>query len=147
MADSEITKPKNHLPLQTLEFRVLLVLMDGDLHGYGIAKEIERRDTSLGKIFPTNLYRRLRVMAQRGLIDRLPAGGDGKTKRQFRLTELGRQVAQAEARRLESLVADARQHDLLSARRERSRGGYVALEQAANHLSYHSTLRSIKSTT
>ena len=114
MANSEGADPGSHLPLQTLEFRVLLVLMDGDLHGYGLAKEIERRDSALGKIFPTNLYRRLRDMAERGLINHLPASGNGDAKRQFRLTKLGRLVAREEARRLESLVQDARQQNLLS---------------------------------
>jgi len=102
------------LPLHTLEFRVLLVLMDGDLHGYGVAKEVERRDTSLGKIFPTNLYRKLRDMSERGLIEHLPERSSGDQKRQFRITKLGRRVAQEEAKRLESLLLDARQHDLLS---------------------------------
>ena len=106
--------PSSYLPLHTLEFRVLLVLMDGDLHGYAIAKQIEQSDSSLGKIFPTNLYRRLRDMAERGLIDHLKASANGETKRQFRITKFGRLVAAEEARRLESLVLDARQHDLLS---------------------------------
>ena len=69
MTEPKASDPNSHVPLTTLEFRVLLVLMDGDLHGYGIAKEVERTDASLGKIFPTNLYRRLRDMADRGLIE------------------------------------------------------------------------------
>ena len=114
MTKKKDVDPRIHLPLHALEFRVLLVLMDGDLHGYGIAKEIERRDSSLGKIFPTNLYRRLRNMTVRGLANHLPASGNGETKRQFRLTKLGRLVAREEARRLEGLVRDARSLDLLS---------------------------------
>jgi DNA-binding PadR family transcriptional regulator len=106
----------NNTQLTTLEFRILLVLMDGDLHGYGIAKEVERRDSSLGKIFPTNLYRRLRDMAQRGMIDHLPTAPDGDQKRRFRITTFGRQVAREEAKRLEDLVLDARRYDLLSSR-------------------------------
>jgi DNA-binding PadR family transcriptional regulator len=93
---------------------VLLVLMDGDLHGYAVAKEIEHRDASLGRIFPTNLYRKLRDMAERGLIEHLPAPANGDQKRQFRITKLGHRVAQVEVRRLEGLLLDARQHDLLS---------------------------------
>jgi len=116
MPNTRTAEPSTLLPLHPLEFRVLLVLMDGDLHGYGIAKEIERRDRSLGKIFPTNLYRRLRDMADHGMIDHLPASRTGEQKRQFRLTRFGRSVAQAEARRLEGLVLDAREHDLLSSR-------------------------------
>jgi DNA-binding PadR family transcriptional regulator len=113
MAPSKKTNATGYVPLHTLEFRVLLVLLDGDLHGYGIAKEIERRDSSLGRIFPTNLYRRLRDMTERDLIEHL-AASDNDQKRQFRITKLGRRVAQEEARRLEQLVMDAQQHDLLS---------------------------------
>lgn len=116
MHDIQGTSPNDYLPLNTLEFRVLLVLMDGDLHGYGIAKEIERRDAGLGKIFPTNLYRRLRDMAKCGMIDHLPASGDGDAIRRFRISEFGRRVASEEAQRLEGLVLDARRHDLLSSR-------------------------------
>ena len=114
MGLSKTADPDSYLPLNTLEFRVLLVLMDGDLHGYGIAKEIERRDSSLGKIFPTNLYRRLKDMTERGLLEQLPAPFNGDQKRLFKLTKLGRLVAKEEAHRLEALVLDARKHDLLS---------------------------------
>ena len=117
MSNSTRIDTDDHLPLHPLEFRVLMVLMDGDLHGYAIAKEVERRDTSLGKIFPTNLYRRLRDMSERGLIDQLAASSNGEQRRQFRVTRLGRRVAQAEARRLESVLADARQHGLLASSR------------------------------
>ena len=113
------TDPRACLPLRPLEFRVLLVLMDGGLHGYGIAKEVERRDSSLGKIFPTNLYRRLRDMAGRGLIDEaasLTEGEGSQRRRLFEITELGHRVAEEEARRLEKLVHDARQKALLAPR-------------------------------
>ena len=116
MTRSNKGDPDGFLPLNTLEFRVLLVLMDGDLHGYGIAKEIERRDPSLGRIYPTNPYRRLRDMSEHGLLAELPASDNGEQKRLFKLTELGRLVAKKEALRLEALVLDARKHDLLSQR-------------------------------
>jgi DNA-binding PadR family transcriptional regulator len=114
MPNTSEPDPEEHVPLHPLEFRVLLVLMDESLHGYGIAKEIERRDVSLGRIFPTNLYRRLRDMADRGFIENLPVPPKGDQRRQFRITKYGRLVAQAEARRLEALVMDARKQDLLS---------------------------------
>jgi DNA-binding PadR family transcriptional regulator len=98
--------------MHPLEFQVLLVLMDGDLHGYGIAKEIEEKDTGLGRIFPTNLYRRLRDMAGKGLLTEAetPAGAQ---KRLFSITRFGREAARAEAERMEALVRSARGHRLL----------------------------------
>ena len=102
------------IPLHPLQFRVLLVLMEGKLHGYALAKEIEERDESLGKIFPTNLYRRLRDMQEAGMIkeETKQLGSDGR--RRFAITRFGRNVARAEARRLKALLADAKRHQLLT---------------------------------
>ncbi len=109
--------PAAHIPLHPLAFQVLLVLMDGDLHGYGIAKAIEDKDTRLGRIYPTNLYRRLRDMAADGLIDETKSDGDDGARRStFEITPLGHDVAVEEARRLEAMVVDARRYKLLAQR-------------------------------
>jgi len=115
MAEQSPLDPGQHIPMHPLEFQVLLVLMDGDLHGYGIAKEIERRKTGLGKIFPTNLYRRLRDMGEKGMLseDDDPSGDQ---RRLFGITRYGTLVARAEAERLEALVISARQKSLLPTR-------------------------------
>jgi DNA-binding PadR family transcriptional regulator len=115
MRRAPVDDPLRHIPMHPLELQVLLVLMEGDLHGYGIAKEIERRDTGLGKIFPTNLYRRLRDMAQKGMISEA-VEPEGDQRRLFRITPFGHLVARAEAERLEALVISARRHRLLPTR-------------------------------
>jgi DNA-binding PadR family transcriptional regulator len=117
MSANQPPDPRRHIPMHPLELQVLLVLMDGELHGYGIAKEIERRDTGLGKIFPTNLYRRLRDMAEKEMIQEDAEAADDQ-RRVFRVTPFGRAVARAEAQRLEALVASARAHLLLPSRAE-----------------------------
>jgi len=104
--------PTRHIPMHPLEFQVLLVLMEGELHGYGIAKEIEERETGLGRIFPTNLYRRLRDLVKKGLLAEVEAP-TGTQKRLFRITRFGREVARVEAVRMEALVRSARGHSLL----------------------------------
>lgn len=118
-----VSKPSPHrrtadpgelVPLADLDFRVLLVLLDGELHGYGIAKEIERREGEVRRLQPTNLYRRLRDLASRGLLEERPEAGGGQRRRLFRVTELGREVAREEAKRLESLLLEARRNDLLA---------------------------------
>ena len=109
--------PATHIPLHPLAFQVLLVLMDGDLHGYGIAKAIEEKDTRLGRIYPTNLYRRLRDMATDGLIGETRSADDqGARRSTFDITTLGHDVAVEEARRLETMVVDARRYKLLAQR-------------------------------
>jgi len=109
------TDPANHIPMHPLEFQVLLVLLEGGLHGYGIAKEIEGRSTDLGRIFPTNLYRRLRDMAKKGMVVESP-DPEGDQRRVFAITPFGRQVARAEAERMEAIVISARRHHLLPSR-------------------------------
>ena len=105
----------NFLPLHPLEFRILLALLDGPGHGYRIVQEIEAREAG-GKIWPANLYRRIRDLLGQGLIEETgaPRGEDSDPRRTYvRLSALGRRVAEAEARRLAALVADARAQRLL----------------------------------
>jgi DNA-binding PadR family transcriptional regulator len=108
---------RRHLPLHPFELRILLVLVaEGPVHGYRIVKAIEERDGTWKKVFPANLYRRIRDLLSRGLIEEaaVPPGADDDSRRRyFRSTELGDAVARAEARRLAGLVDDLRAADLL----------------------------------
>ena len=107
--------PEVYLPLHPLEFRVLLAALDGPSHGYAIVKAIEAREE--GAIYPANLYRRVRDLLSRGLLEDVeaPAGEDPEGRRRYVVvTRLGRAVARLEARRLDALVRDARAAHLLS---------------------------------
>ena len=110
--------PADYLPLHPLEFRILMVLMKGRSHGYAIVQEIESREKALKRIYSANLYRRIRDLLARHLREDAdpPAGGaDDPRRRYFQITELGREVAAAEAGRLRGLVTEARARGLLSA--------------------------------
>ncbi|MEJ2205982.1 MAG: PadR family transcriptional regulator [Gemmatimonadota bacterium] len=113
MADSPDVQ--RHLPLHPEAFRILLVLLAGDAHGYAIVKELERDPGRPGRVLPANLYRRIRTLLGHGLIgessQRADPRVDDQRRRYFTVTDLGREVARAEARRLEALVDGAR--DLL----------------------------------
>lgn len=106
------TELEDFLPLHPFELRILLVLARGPAHGYPIIRAIEEADGSWKRVLPGNLYRRLRDMCARGLVEEVaaPEGGpdDERQRRTYALTELGRRIAVAEARRLDALVADAR---------------------------------------
>ena len=110
--DEREARPEDFLPLHPFDLRILLVLARGPAHGYPIVRAIEERDSSWKRVFPANLYRRLRDMLARGLVTEVePPGGapaDERHRRTFALTDLGRRVAAAETARLEALVADAR---------------------------------------
>lgn len=107
------------LPLHPLEARILVVLADGPAHGYRIVQQIERRDAAWAKVFPANLYRRIRSLAARGLIQEVAAGESPRGRRSFELTSLGRAVARAEGERLRELLADFTASNLFPQPRKR----------------------------
>jgi DNA-binding PadR family transcriptional regulator len=107
----------SQLPLTPLSFHILLALADGERHGYGILKEIERRARGQMKTASGALYLAAVRLVDTGLIeesDRRPDPDlDDRRRRYYRLTEFGRQVAEAEARRLVDLAEAARETGLL----------------------------------
>jgi DNA-binding PadR family transcriptional regulator len=117
-----VNSPGSFLPLHPLEFRILMILLEGPSHGYAMVQEIERREKELRRIYPANLYRRIRDLLAKGLLeDADPPDGeaDDPRRRYFQISELGRQVAAAEASRLRGLLAEAQDRGLLS-----TNGGY-----------------------
>jgi len=113
----ETIDPTTLLPLHPLEFRILLVLLEGASHGYRIVRAIEERERGISRIYPANLYRRIRDLQQKGLVEESapPRGAGVDARRTYvRVTSLGRRVARLEAERLEVLVMEAREHRLLA---------------------------------
>jgi DNA-binding PadR family transcriptional regulator len=106
------------LPLRPVEFDVLLSLAGGERHGYGIIQDAEARGlTSVPDV--GTLYRALRRMQDQGLIDegarRRAADAGDERRNYYRITSLGRRVAQLEARRLAALTRAAILGGLLEA--------------------------------
>lgn len=108
--------PKNdvatHVPLKPDVLQILLSLEDDERHGYAILREIERATDGELSLAPSPFYRKLKRLAEKGLVsesDERPAPElDDERRRYYRLTGLGREVLQAEARRLVALVRDER---------------------------------------
>jgi DNA-binding PadR family transcriptional regulator len=100
------------LPLRPVVFHVLLSLADSERHGYAIVQDIAERSAARIRLEPGNLYRHLKFMLDEGLIEesgrRPVAGRDDERRRYYRMTRFGRQVALAEASRLEAVAAEAR---------------------------------------
>lgn len=96
------------LPLHPDAFRILVVLREGERHGYAIVKELERDPARPMQMLPANLYRRIRRLRDEGLIEEADARPDPEVddqrRRYFTVTPLGEAVARAEAERLKSLV-------------------------------------------
>jgi len=99
------------LPLPPATFHILVALADGERHGYAIMQEVAARTGGDLRLSPGTLYRSIQRMLEQGLLAELtgkPAKGDDERRRYYRLTPFGREVAQAETRRLAQLLKLAR---------------------------------------
>jgi DNA-binding PadR family transcriptional regulator len=109
--------PRSLLPLTPLAFQVLLALADEDRHGYGIIREVDVRTDGLIRLRSGSLYTLLQRLLDEHLIveseDRPDPEDDDHRRRYYRVTDLGRRVLTAEARRLESAVGEARRKHVL----------------------------------
>jgi DNA-binding PadR family transcriptional regulator len=112
--------PENFLPLHRDTFQILVSLADSDRHGYAIMQDIADRTGDARAITPSTLYSSIRRLLESGLIKELhhPPNreNDDPRRRYYRLTVLGRRVAELEARRLETLLHHARHGGLLPKR-------------------------------
>jgi len=106
-----------HLPLSPATLHVLLALTAGELHGYAIMVEVTSQSGVQYRIGPGTLYDNLKKLLNAGLVEELDAPGDGRTRRKYRLTELGNGVLAAEVERLSGVLREARRALKLSERR------------------------------
>ncbi len=108
--------PEKLLPHTPLPLHILLALAAGENHGYGLMKEVRERTN--GAINPATgtVYLALQRLEDEGLVGdgglETPSDG-GVARRSWAITDFGRQVAAAEARRLVGLVEMALDRDLL----------------------------------
>jgi DNA-binding PadR family transcriptional regulator len=104
------------LPLSTQVFQILLALVDEDLHGYAIIQDVAGRTGGEVRLTASTLYAAIKRLLESEWIEELarrPKFDDDPRRRYYRLTALGRDVARAEARRLERMAAMAREKRLL----------------------------------
>ena len=110
--------PGSFLPLKPRVFLMLLVLAQGQRHGYALKEELLRRTDGRLNLGPGTLYRTIHGLLEDGLIaesdERPEPQSDDERRRYYHVTDLGRRVASAEAARLSELVDLARTEGLLS---------------------------------
>jgi DNA-binding PadR family transcriptional regulator len=105
-------------PLTPAMFNVLLALAGEDLHGYAILKEVAEQTAGEVQLSTGTLYGIIKRLLVEGLIvevRRRPVENDDARRRYYHLTDAGREIAVAEARRMEKLVARARTKQLIRA--------------------------------
>lgn len=101
-----MAQPNGTIPPAALY--VLLVLSDGERHGYGIIKEIEAVTDGALTILPGTLYRIVKQLVDDGWIVEVGADEKDERRRYYRLTPRGRKAAQAEVARMAMIVSIAR---------------------------------------
>lgn len=103
---------ESFLPLTPAMFQILLALADGEKHGYAILKEVARRTDDKVRLSAGTLYGNLARLENSGLIAesgrRPEVVLDDERRRYYLLTDFGREVAVAEAERMEEALGQAR---------------------------------------
>lgn len=115
--NSSQNQPEPLGPLTPAMFHVLLALAGEDLHGYAILKEVELRTGGKVRLSTGTLYGIIKRLLADGLIAerrwRPSEALDDERRRYYRLTPQGRQVAMAEAERMDEILSIARSRNLL----------------------------------
>ena len=110
--DRSSERVRKLLPLKPADFHILLSLSEEDLHGYGLMKAVEHQSDGSVRLELGSLYRQIARLVDAGLIA-AAADDEADRRRVYRITSLGRQVLQAEARRLAHLVDGLRARRIL----------------------------------
>jgi DNA-binding PadR family transcriptional regulator len=115
--------PKRKLdPLPSAAFQILLALVDEDLHGYGIMRQVEEQTDGRMRLGPGTLYSSIESLLEGKFIEEVGLREDARLgqerRRYYRLTSAGRKLARSEAERLADLLRAARAKKVL-------RGEYV----------------------
>jgi DNA-binding PadR family transcriptional regulator len=119
---------RRFLPLSAQQFHILLALVDGDRHGYGIIREIDRRTGGAMRLGTGTLYTAIARLEDLQLVEEsdgrdaaAEAGAAGakrdERRRYYRLTPLGSAVLREETARLDALVRLARRKGVQPAAR------------------------------
>jgi DNA-binding PadR family transcriptional regulator len=111
---SESTKSR---PLSSATLHILLALAGGNLHGYGIIKEVTRNSDGHYRLGPGTLYDNLKKLMDAGLVadaatssssKRKPVSSKEDDRRFYTLTKDGKNALAAEVDRLQCVVREAK---------------------------------------
>jgi DNA-binding PadR family transcriptional regulator len=113
-----IQDPETLLPLTPTVFNILLALVDGEKHGYGIMLEVKTNTNGQMRMGPGTLYGSIKRMLKANLIEecdeRPDPEMDDQRRRYYSLTGLGERVLRLEAERMASQLSVAKAKNLLA---------------------------------
>ncbi|ASJ08133.1 PadR family transcriptional regulator [Thermococcus siculi] len=116
---------------------LIIVGLNGEIHGYGILKEIERVSHGFWKPSPGNLYTMLNKMVEEGLLEPHEEYRGKRRLVKYSLTERGWDyIRESNELALQSLYRAIEYHELMREKlRERGYGGELAREAIVEYLS------------
>lgn len=110
--------PDDLLPLTPAVLYILLVLADGERHGYAIAQEVEAMSDGQVSMGPGTLYGSILRMTSAELVEEVTAkrreDGDER-RRYYKSTPFGKRVLARELARLDAVLTLARRKQLIVA--------------------------------
>ncbi len=107
----------DYLPLTPAVFHILLALSEGAQHGYAVMKEVAEQTDGELRLGSGKLYYSIQRMLDEELIGEIelpPGHKPERGRRTYELTELGRDLLEAEAQRLQRTVKLAQHRHVLA---------------------------------
>ncbi len=97
---------QKNIPLTEALFYILLSVRKPN-HGYGIIQEVEKMTQGRVVLGPGTLYGAIQSMAAKEWIQIYSEATDSRKKKEYIITDLGREVFAEERKRLEELLRNA----------------------------------------
>ncbi len=97
-----VAEHTEHAPLTEAVYYILLSLYQ-PMHGYGIMQNIKELSGGRVNIGPGTLYGAINTLLEKGWIKPKP-NNENSRKKEYMITELGKEMVQAEILRLEELL-------------------------------------------
>lgn len=95
-----------NMPLTEAVYYILLSIQT-PLHGYGIMQNIEKLSDGRVSLAAGTLYGAISTMLEKGWITAVP-GEKGSRKKEYQITQLGKEIVEAEMCRLEELLKNGK---------------------------------------
>ncbi len=106
---------RSNLPLTEVTLFILLSLAPQPNHGYAIMMEVDTLSRGRVRLSTGTLYGAIKRLLEQGWIERVgkdEGKKNGRIRKSYQLTDLGRRILKAETERLQTLVTAA--HEVIT---------------------------------
>lgn len=99
--------PEKNAPLTEAFFYILLAVRKPN-HGYGIIQEVEELTSGRIVMGPGTLYGAIQALQKKKWIHIYSVDNESRRKKEYLITDLGREIFETEKTRLEELLRNAK---------------------------------------